>query len=96
MVKVAELSSSFVMKRLFTEQSALVLIIVNDEADNSSPTTGDCGDKEKVPYFGDMIAACIDPDAKKRPSTACVKNHLLAFQEVLKGVMKSDEASRHR
>ena len=39
-----------------------------------------------------MIAACIDPDDKKRPSTACVKNHLLAFQEVLKGVMKSDEA----
>ena len=54
------------------------------EKKNVSLTQQDCLNKFKVPYFGDMIAACIDPDERKRPSTECVKNYLLAFREVIK------------
>ena len=58
---------------------------------NTKLSPEDCKEAEKVPYFGDMIAACISQNGRDRPTTACVKQHLLNFHQYLDKQSKQNE-----
>ena len=46
-------------------------------------TQAECKDPKVVPYFGTMISACISKYGKDRPTTRCVKEHMLKFHAYL-------------
>ena len=50
---------------------------------NTGLTQGDCRDPNAVPYFGSLISACISEYGRDRPTTYCVKEHLLKFHNHL-------------
>ena len=58
---------------------------------NVKLTQAECQDPKKVPYFGSMISACIAKNGRDRPTTQCVKQHMLNFDQHLEKHIKDKE-----
>ena len=57
-----------------------------------SLTQAQCNDSNTVPYFGSMISACLSSKGRDRPTTQCVKQHLVKFREYLDRQVEQNES----
>ena len=46
-------------------------------------TQSDCLDSGTVPYFGQLVSACLSPEARLRPTTECVRKYLGHFHRYM-------------
>ena len=58
---------------------------------NLELTQADCKDPKKVPYFGPMISACLAASGRDRPTTQCVKQYMLKFDQHLAAEIKQSK-----
>ena len=55
---------------------------------NLTMNEADCRDIQKVPYFGPLISACVSVRPQNRPTTQCVKQYLVNFEQHLDDYIK--------
>ena len=58
---------------------------------NLKLTQDDCKNPRKVPYFGPMISACLSESGRDRPTTSCIKQHILDFHEHLDTYLEEND-----